>query len=351
MENIALIGIDLGKNSFHIHCQDHRGKAVYRKKFTRPKLIEFLATCPATTIAMEACGGSHFMARKLAELGHFPKLISPQFVRPFVKSNKNDFVDAEAICEAASRPSMRFVQPRTESQQAMRALHRVRESLVQDKVKTTNQMHAFLLEFGISVPRGAAVISRLSTLLEDSSLPLYLSQLLLKLQQHYHYLVEQIKDLESQLKRKLDEDEVGQRLLSIPCVGTLTASTISTEIGDGKQYASSRDFAAATGLVPRQYSTGGRTTLLGLASGATKRSELCWFNVPGYSYKNWNTSLANWPIGSGIVVPEKQLCRHLCSGKQAGQNSLGTDGATANLRSIKAEIHQFKQSFIWFCEY
>jgi transposase len=230
MENIALIGIDLGKNSFHIHCQDRRGKAVYRKKFTRPKLIEFLATCPATTIAMEACGGSHFMARKLEELGHSPKLISPQFVRPFVKSNKNDFVDAEAICEAASRPSMRFVQPRTESQQAMRALHRVRESLVQDKVKTTNQMHAFLLEFGISVPRGAAVISRLSTILEDNSLPLYLSQLLLKLQQHYHYLVEQIKDLESQLKRKLDEDEVGQRLLSIPCVGTLTASTISTSV-------------------------------------------------------------------------------------------------------------------------
>ena len=254
MENIALIGIDLGKNSFHIHCQDRRGKAVYRKKFTRPKLIEFLATCPATTIAMEACGGSHFMARKLEELGHSPKLISPQFVRPFVKSNKNDFVDAEAICEAASRPSMRFVQPRTESQQAMRALHRVRESLVQDKVKTTNQMHAFLLEFGISVPRGAAVISRLSTILEDNSLPLYLSQLLLKLQQHYHYLVEQIKDLESQLKRKLDEDEVGQRLLSIPCVGTLTASTISTEIGD-----------------VRQYSTGGRTTLLGISKRGNKK--------------------------------------------------------------------------------
>ncbi len=166
---------------------------------------------------------------------------------------------------------MRFVQPRTESQQAMRALHRVRESLVQDKVKTTNQMHAFLLEFGISVPRGAAVISRLSTILEDNSLPLYLSQLLLKLQQHYHYLVEQIKDLESQLKRKLDEDEVGQRLLSIPCVGTLTASTISTEIGDGKQYASSRDFAAATGLVPRQYSTGGRTTLLGISKRGNKK--------------------------------------------------------------------------------
>ncbi|WP_426727877.1 IS110 family transposase [Enterobacter cloacae complex sp. 298G2] len=154
MENIALIGIDLGKNSFHIHCQDRRGKAVYRKKFTRPKLIEFLATYPRYNHR----NGSLW---RLLALWHAswkswgipPKLISPQFVRPFVKSNKNDFVDAEAICEAASRPSMRFVQPRTESQQAMRALHRVRESLVQDKVKTTNQMHAFfLLEFGISVP-------------------------------------------------------------------------------------------------------------------------------------------------------------------------------------------------------
>ncbi len=120
--------VSIWVKTLSIFIADRRGKAVYRKKFTRPKLIEFLATCPATTIAMEACGGSHFMARKLEELGHSPKLISPQFVRPFVKSNKNDFVDAEAICEAASRPSMRFVQPRTESQQAMRALHRVRES-------------------------------------------------------------------------------------------------------------------------------------------------------------------------------------------------------------------------------
>ncbi len=149
-------------------------------------------------------------------------------------------------------------------------------------------MHAFLLEFGISVPRGAAVISRLSTILEDNSLPLYLSQLLLKLQQHYHYLVEQIKDLESQLKRKLDEDEVGQRLLSIPCVGTLTASTISTEIGDG-----------------RQYSTGGRTTLLGISKRGNKKIRTLLVQCAGYSYKNWNTSLANWPIGSGIYCAGK----------------------------------------------
>ncbi|MBC8951239.1 transposase [Xenorhabdus sp. TS4] len=119
---------------------------------------------------MEACAGAHFMARKIAALGHETKLISPQFVRPFVKINKNDFIDAEAICEAASRPSMRFVQPRTENQQIMQVLHRIQESLVGDKVKTTNQMHAFLLEFGISMPKGIAVIKRLSEVIAENEL-------------------------------------------------------------------------------------------------------------------------------------------------------------------------------------
>lgn len=271
MENIALIGIDLGKNSFHVHCQDRHGKAVFRKKFTRPKLFEFLATCPATVIVMEACGGAHFMVRKLTELGHKPKLISPQFVRPFVKTNKNDFVDAEAICEAASRPSMRFVKPRTESQQAMHALHRVRESLVRDKVKTTNQIHAFLLEFGVSAPKGPSLIKRFAEILEENKFPPYLARLLQKLREHYDYVLEQIKDLESQLKISLDEDTAGQRLLTIPCVGPLTASLLSTQLGDGKQYGSSRDFAASTGLVPRQHSTGGRTTLLGISKRGNKK--------------------------------------------------------------------------------
>ncbi|MGL6644093.1 IS110-like element ISAeca3 family transposase, partial [Aeromonas caviae] len=143
MENVALIGIDLGKHSFHIHCQDRFGKALLRKKFNRTKLIESLATFPVCTIVMEACAGAHYMARRLAEFGHESKLISPQFVRPFVKSNKNDFIDAEAICEAACRPSMRFVTPKTESQQTLGALHRVRESFVRDRVKASNQIHGF----------------------------------------------------------------------------------------------------------------------------------------------------------------------------------------------------------------
>jgi len=232
--------------------------------------MEFLAGYPSATVVMEACAGAHFMARRIAAFGHDAKLISPQFVRPFVKSNKNDFVDAEAICEAASRPSMRFVQPRTETQQAMRALHRVRESLVRDRVKTTNQMHAFLLEFGISMPIGIAVIKRLSTVLADNELPTYLVRLLMRLHAHYLYLTEQIAELETELEQELVHDETGQRIQTIPGIGPITASVLSSQLGDGKQYASSRDFAASTGLVPRQYSTGGKNTLLGISKRGDK---------------------------------------------------------------------------------
>ncbi|WP_416777613.1 IS110 family transposase [Xenorhabdus budapestensis] len=270
MNTIALIGIDLGKHSFHVHCQEQSGKALLRKKFTRTKLMEFLADCSPATVVMEACAGAHFMARRIADLGHEAKLISPQFVRPFVKSDKNDFIDAEAICEAASRPSMRFVQPRTEAQQAMRALHRVRESLVRDKVKTTNQMQAFLLEFGISMPKGIAVIKRLFTVLVEQTLPPYLVQVLLRLQAHYHYLVEQISGIETSLSQEITQDDTGQRLMTIPGIGPITASGLSSQLGDGKQYAYSRDFAASTGLVPRQYSTGGKTTLLGISKRGNK---------------------------------------------------------------------------------
>ncbi|MEQ1963003.1 IS110 family transposase [Xenorhabdus khoisanae] len=270
MQNVTLIGIDLGKHSFHIHCQDKSGKAILRKKFTRTKLMQFLATCPSSTVVMEACAGAHFMARRIGGLGHEAKLISPQFVRPFVKSNKNDFVDAEAICEAASRPSMRFVQPRTETQQAMRALHRVRDSLIRDKVKTTNQIQAFLLEFGIRLPKGEGVIKRLSRVLAEHEIPDYLNRLLMRLHTHYLYLVEQITSLEAELHQSIEADEMAKRLMTIPGIGPITASLLSSQLGDGKQFSGSRDFAAATGLVPRQYSTGGKTTLLGISKRGNK---------------------------------------------------------------------------------
>lgn len=270
MQDVTLIGIDLGKHSFHVHGQDRQGKALLRKKFSRKQLIEFLANFHPCTVVMEACAGAHHMARQLAGLGHEPKLISPQFVRPFVKSNKNDFIDAEAICEAACRPSMRFVTPKTESQQCLSALHRVRESLVRERVKASNQIHGFLLEFGISLPVGHAVIRRLPSVLAEQTLPARLVALLERLHIHFKYLDEQIADIEKELDRQLQDDDLGQRLLSIPGVGPITASVLAAEVGDGKQYRCGRDFAASIGLVPRQYSTGGRNNLLGISKRGDK---------------------------------------------------------------------------------
>jgi transposase len=141
MSNAALIGIDLGKHSVHLRAQDGSGRELFRKKTTRAQLMRLLAQQPSCTVAMEACAGAHCLAREVQALGHAVKLISPQFVRPFVRGNKNDFIDAQAICEAASRPSMRFVTPRNEAQQTLSVLHRMRESLIRDRTKAINQLH------------------------------------------------------------------------------------------------------------------------------------------------------------------------------------------------------------------
>ncbi|NBK41891.1 IS110 family transposase [Pseudomonas soli] len=270
MNNVTLIGIDIGKHVFHLHAQDKFGKEVSRKKCSRPQMMRFLANHPLCTVVMEACAGSHCLAREIKAMGHEAKLISPQFVRPFVKSNKNDFVDAQAICEAASRPSMRFVTPKSPEQQTLSVSHRMRESLIRDRTKTVNQMHGFLLELGVSLPTGLAVIKRLASVLEEHDLPVRLVALLQRLHEHFVYLSEQIKVLDEELASQLADDDLGSRLLTIPCVGPITASLLAVEMGDAQQYGSSRDFAASVGLVPRQYSTGGRPALLGISKRGDK---------------------------------------------------------------------------------
>ena len=257
----ALIGIDLGKHTFHAHAQDKQGHFVFRQLFTRKKLIEFLANSPTATIAMEACAGAHWLARKLGELGHTVKLIAPQYVKPFVKGNKHDFADAEAICEAAARPSMRFVTVKTEQQQTLAMLHRLRESRVGERTLTMNQIQAFLLEFGISFPVGHAKMRQLLAHLVEVKLPPALHSLLEKQHAYYLSLCEQIRALEKDIATLLAQDENAQRLLAVPDVGPITASLIAAEAGDAKQHRKGRDFAASLGLVPRQYSTGGKVTL------------------------------------------------------------------------------------------
>lgn len=270
MSTVALVGIDLGKHSFHLHGQDKAGREVFRKKATRLQMMRLLGNLPACTVALEACTGAHFIARQLITIGHEVKLIAPQFVRPFVKSNKNDFIDAEAICEAASRPTMRFVTPKTEVQQTLSVLHRIRESLVRDRTKTVNQVHGFLLEFGVSLPKGLSLVRRLPTTLAEHELPHRLVALLMRLHRHFCYLDEQIRDLDKEMTSQLADDDLGSRLMTIPCIGPITASLLSAEVGDGKQYGCSRDFAASVGLVPRQYSTGGRSNLLGISKRGDK---------------------------------------------------------------------------------
>jgi transposase len=259
MNEVTLIGIDLGKHSFHLHAQDATGRMVFRKKLSRQQLLRTLANGPSCRVVMEACAGSQWLARQLAGMGHEPRLISPQFVCPFVAGNKNDFGDAQAVWEAACRPSMRFVSPRNEEQQTVSALHRLRERLVRERTATVNQIHGFLLEFGISLPRGAALMSRLPTVLDHETLPPRLVALVVRLRAHVHYLEEQIRQVEQDLKAALREDDKSRRLLESPGIGPITASALAVELGDARQ------FAASIGLVPRQYSTGGKPTLLGIS--------------------------------------------------------------------------------------
>lgn len=270
MESIALLGIDLGKHTFHVHAQSKDGHQVWRKKFSRTQLIETLANTPSCRVVMESCAGAHFLARKCMELGHDARLIAPQYVKPFVKGNKNDFVDAEAICEAASRPAMRFAAVKNEHQQTLSALHRTRDLLIRNRGSAHNQIHAYLVEFGIAISKGPAAIRKLPAVLEANNLPPRLVILIEQLRDHVNYLSAEIATIERELKQVLLEDEVAQCLLTIPGIGPITASVLVTQAGDAKQFRTSRDFAASLGLVPRQYSTGGKITLLGISKRGDK---------------------------------------------------------------------------------
>ena len=325
----------------------------------RKQLIEFFATFHACTVVMEACAGSHHMARKLAEFGHTVRLISPQFVRPFVKSNKNDFVDAEAICEAASRPAMRFVTPKTESQQTLSVLHRVRESMVRERTRTVNQMHGFLLEFGISLPVGKTAVTRLAAVLAMQELPPRLVAILERLHQHFKYLEEQIGEIDQDLARQLADDEVGQRLMSIPGVGPVTASALAAKMGDAKQYGCSRDFAASVGLVPRQYSTGGKTNLLGISRRGDKNvRRLLVLCAPSLHARPRETNRSPGRLGSRNARAAAFKRGGVCAGQQASSNRLGHCCAPNHIRR---RLHKpstlNKHSFIiiyqssnWFCD-
>lgn len=217
---------------------------------------------------MEACSSSHYWARKLQELGHTARLIAPQFVKPYVKANKTDAADAEAICEAAGRPGMRFVPPKSIESQALLALHRARQGFIKSRVAQTNQLRGFLAEFGIIISQGPKNLeSRVPNILAEAEnkLPDHVRQLLQQLLTHVRYLREHTEDLEAQIKRWHERNEASRRLAEIPGIGALTASALVASVGDARVFGNGRQLAAWLGLVPRQQSRGGKPHLLGIS--------------------------------------------------------------------------------------
>jgi transposase len=265
MNKVAIVAIDLGKLTFHVHEQDDQGHPLLRKKFKRVELLQHLANLEPCIVVMEACGGAHFMAQEVAKFGHSPKLIAPHLVRPYVKSNKNDFADAEAICEAASRPTMRFVPVKNQAQQALAMLNSVRDSFIKDRTATVNRIHAAFLEVGVSLTPGYKSLKDIPALLEASSFHGLIRKLLADLYEHYLYLNLRIKALDKEVDCQAAGDDLASRLMTMPCVGPITSSVLAAEVGDGKQFKCGRDFSASIGLVPKQHSTGGRTVLLGIS--------------------------------------------------------------------------------------
>jgi transposase len=262
------IGIDLAKNVFQIHGADARGKAVLKKALKRAQMAAFFANLPPCLIGMEACGGAHYWARKLQALGHTVKLMAPQFVKPYVKTNKNDATDAEAICEAVTRPTMRFVPIKNGEQQAVLALHRARQGFVKARTAQANQIRGLLAEYGIALPQGIShIATHLPDILEDgeNGLPGVFRQLIDRLGAHLKALDRQVQELEVQIQVWHRANDASRKLAQIPGIGPITASALVASIGDAKSFDNGRQLAAWLGLVPRQNSSGGKQTLLGIS--------------------------------------------------------------------------------------
>ncbi len=270
--NVTTVGIDLAKNIFQVHGVNEHGKPVLKKQLKRHQMVTFFANLPPCVIGMEACASAHFWARKLQALGHTVRLMAPQFVKPYVKTNKNDVADAEAICEAVARPNMRFVPIKNVDQQVVLALHRARQGFVRARTAQANQIRGLLGEFGLVIPQGiSSVAQRVPELIEDADheLPGSFRLLIQRLTDHLKELDRQVEELETQIKAWHHANDASRRLAAVPGIGPITASALVASIGDARSFSNARQLAAWLGLVPRQHSSGGKPTLLGI----TKRGD------------------------------------------------------------------------------
>lgn len=266
--NAAVFGIDIGKNVFHVVGLDATGVPIQRATFRRETLLQFFERATRSLVGMEACPGSQWLARKLTALGHTVRIVPAKFVKPYVKSNKSDIIDAEAIAEAVSRPTMRFVEIRSPDQVDLQALHRVRDRLVAQRTRVICQMRAFCLEYGIAMHQGAGKFKAdLPQVLADeqNDLSPAMRRLLAVLFDDVKCLETRIREVTKEIEAVAAADDTARRLMTIPGIGPLAATALLAAAGRGLQFRKARDMAAWLGLVPREYSTGGKTTLLGIS--------------------------------------------------------------------------------------
>ncbi len=268
MNKTNTIGIDLAKNVFHLCTQDGAGHNLSKTKLGRRQFKNYLAITPISKIVFESCATAHYWSRVAESHGHEVKLIHPAFVKPYLKSNKNDFNDAEAICEAASRPTMRYVASKTIEQQDIQLLHRIRQRQVQQRTALVNQIRGQLLEYGIAIPQGVSrVRQQLSGILEDAENELSSQARVLfgELQEELYELDDRIKQADIKIKRMAHHHPVCQRLMAMPGIGPMIATALISAIGNASHFKNGRELSAWLGLVPRQYSTGGKQRLLGIS--------------------------------------------------------------------------------------
>ncbi len=261
MGEITTIGVDLAKSVFQLHGVTADGTVALRRQLRRGQVLEFFGRLPACLIGMEACAGAHFWARELAKLGHEVRLMPPSYVKPYVKRGKTDAADAGAICEAVTRPSMRFVPVKTEEQQAVLMMHRTRDFLVRQLTQVTNAIRAHLAEFGIIAPKGVHNAERLLTMAEDAALPESARNSIKLLSEQFRDTLERIEDVTVKIRKAAENEEAARRLQSVPGIGPITSSALAATLPDVSNFKAARDLAAWLGLTPKPHSSGGKERL------------------------------------------------------------------------------------------
>lgn len=265
MEKIAVVGVDLAKNVFQIHAVGDDGSLAVRRSLRRAQFLAFFSRLEPCLIGMEACGGAHCWARELARLGPQVRLMPPSYVKPYVKRGKTDAADAEAICEAVTRPSMRFVPIKSEEQQSILVAHRTRDFLVRQLTQTTNALRAHMAEFGIVTAKGAHNVGRLLQLIDEAALPNTARDAIRLLVTQFAELQTKVDAISMEIRKLAMADETARRLQTIPGVGPITASVLTATLPDASGFKSSRDLSAWIGLTPKPHSSGGREKLGGIS--------------------------------------------------------------------------------------